>query len=370
MLHSIEREQGDTYSAGELVESLGRSEASERFFDELEVYIARGAGVSRQHLDRESAVAAGMRRLKVFREKVDAGEAHLDTADRVFADTVHSWAQLPGFPISPAQVDERLSGYVVGFSDVVDTKGAYGTHAFLKGVIEVSAASPASAIVRTVHHERWHSMAGNSVFSGGVRFGVRNGFEYSLSDTKQGNTFNEAWVELMSMMSASSMSQEVSFEDDEESIAHFWELAERAFEMGNMLDESYHHEIDALLVSFKDKVKPSTLMRAFLKRDNDPHEDDVLAGTHALRDVQRELKQFGGNDWAKDVLVLWRMPVAEIDAKQIRRMRVTKEFPGHFEQLEERRRAEHERMLEFARSWPHVRKPGRFRSLFGFAKSA
>ncbi len=223
----------------------------------------------------------------------DATDREIEIAELCgwFALRAHDAVDVQGLPLTHEQIDDRLSGVEIGFSDLLNQRLADGDYMPLTRRVRIS--SGAKNVRRVGFHELWHALSGRSVDKFGRVFAVMR------PRGRAGRSRNEATTDLgATIFLDETAGHTYQFDDSgsalwnpspRESIAR---LASRSFL--EYSQTNYYGAEKEAWVNLTQRVPAKVLMDAYFKQNNDPFEEDKRAGTHAIRELYRSMFRAGG----------------------------------------------------------------------------
>jgi hypothetical protein len=220
-----------------------------------------------------------------------------------------------GLPLSVEQIEQRLDGIALHFYDILSDSEASGAHLpHRKKIGLLLDYAPDANLRHVLFHEMWHLLSGIRAVDSGIPKGQdsgndilnsinvkRHGFSYGEErNNKRGKVYDEGIIDLLALAWDKGILINFAAKGEEARLQwqKLYELT--GDEQGKMtyVDEAY------VVTAMSMGIDADVVFKALLKSDFDELEEDKLAGTHALRDLQRQHKIIGGAKRIKEMRLI------------------------------------------------------------------
>ncbi|MEO8785242.1 MAG: hypothetical protein ABI221_02970 [Candidatus Saccharimonadales bacterium] len=268
-----EEEQGALTVMNDLLEAASQGLQSE-------------AGHSEPEQDNRKVLKSLLERRQTFVGRAEARRWELDQHKRTFAQRMHLAIDAQGLPLAHDQLDSRLDAVRLRFADPLELGGGVrGVYFPDLNSAHIRITSSSEQAQKTAFHELLHSVS--------AKAGKRHG----LSVPGQRDTWlDEAITDVLALLLTDSKAFDYSFGNSVDPLWYAGDTETIWRHAGRNLDAfgRTYYEYKKAAINSLSRVPSKVLMDAYFKRNQDPHEADRRAGTHAERELQRTLKRTGG----------------------------------------------------------------------------
>lgn len=251
-------------------------------------------------------------RVANFEETIQEQSEMLDQGKEVFILIIQDAIEHQGLPISKQQLHDRLKGLTLSTTDPLNySEGFGGVYNPLNHHVELNSHLGANDNRHVLMHELVHAISGKRIIanpSSTLGSKVRT---FGLEEPTSKLWLNEGITDMLAYVLWEESGQKLDFGSTNKP------LIDVTTEKGQLLlanmqeflkseahsTDGYNH-YNTVAIKMLTQIPAYTLMRAVLAQNNDPHEADQMAGTHAERDLQRALKVAGGVEMLKKMRIV------------------------------------------------------------------